>query len=146
VEPDYEQVVALSAQAQSDLNWVMHNIVQRNGKTFGESNIDIVIHSDASLFGWGTVCKGQSANGSWSVTESTNHINYLELLAAFHGLQCFVSTERSVHVRVGIDNSTAVAYLNNKLHFTVCLGPYGSGVFLDPSRLLLNMYPVQPMS
>jgi ribonuclease HI len=113
VEPDYEQVVALSAQAQSDLNWVIHNIVQRNGKTFGESNIDIVIHSDASLSGWGAVCKGQSANGSWSVTESTNHINYLELLAAFHGLQCFVSTERSVHVRVGIDNSTAVAYLNN---------------------------------
>ncbi len=112
-QSDYEQVVTLSVQAQSDLYWVIHNIAQHNGKTFYESNIDIFIQSDASLSGWGAVCKGQSANGSWSATESTNHINYLELLAAFHGLQCFVSTEQSIHVRIAMDNSTAVAYINN---------------------------------
>ena len=53
-----------------------------------------------------------SASGRWSQSESKHHINYLELLASFHGLQCFVSNSRSIHVRLTVDNSTAVAYIN----------------------------------
>ena len=111
--PDYDRTITLSAQARSDLNWVIHNIAKYNGKCFCEPDIDIFIHCDASLSGWGAVCQGQSANGSWSVVEAENHINYLELLAAFHGLQCFVPTQQSVHVRISMDNSTAVSYINN---------------------------------
>ena len=40
------------------------------------------------------------------------HINYLELLAASYVLQAFVLNLRDVHVRLKLDNSTAVAYIN----------------------------------
>ena len=46
-------------------------------------------------------------------SESKRHINYLELLASFHALQCFVSNSRSIHVRLALDSSTAVVYINN---------------------------------
>lgn len=49
----------------------------------------------------------------WSTIGSDKHINYLKLLAAFHGLQSFVSNHNSIHIRLALDNSTAVAYINN---------------------------------
>ena len=54
-----------------------------------------------------------SASGRWSQSESEHHINYLELLASFHAHQCFVSNPKSIHVRLAVYNSTAVAYINN---------------------------------
>ena len=54
----------------------------------------------------------QSANGQWSILEAHNHINYLEVLAALYALQAFVPNLQDVHVRLKLDNSTAVAYIN----------------------------------
>ena len=65
------------------------------------------------MIGWGAVNGSLSASGRWSQSKSKHHINYLELLASFHALQCFVSNSRSIHVRLPLDNSTAVAYINN---------------------------------
>ena len=65
------------------------------------------------MISWGAVSGSLSASGRWSQSESEHHINYLELLASFHALQCFVSNLRSIHVRLAVDNSTAVAYINN---------------------------------
>ena len=65
------------------------------------------------MIGWGAVNGSLSASGRWSQSESKHHINYLELLASFHALQCFVSNSRSIHVRLALDNSAAVAYINN---------------------------------
>ena len=78
--------------------------------TFSGSE-NLYVGSDASLIGWGAVSGSLSASGRWSQSESKHHINYLELLASFHGLQCFVSNSRSIHVRRAVDNSTAVAYI-----------------------------------
>ena len=47
-----------------------------------------------------------------SLSESNNHINFLELLAAFLALQSFVS-QSNIHVRLKLDNTTAVSYINN---------------------------------
>ena len=79
---------------------------------FGERPIDIYIECDASLAGWGASCGGQSANGQWSILEAHNHINHLELLAALYALQAFVPNRRDVHVRLKLDNSTTVDYIN----------------------------------
>ena len=65
------------------------------------------------MIGWGAVSGSLSASGRWSQSEYEHHINYLELLASFHALQCFVSNSRSIHVKLAIDNSTAVGYINN---------------------------------
>ena len=74
---------------------------------------DIIIYSDASLQGWGAVLGGTSSGGRWSPTESTKHINYLELLAALFALRLFRSTIQGKHVKLMIDNTTAVAVINN---------------------------------
>ena len=110
---DYDKTLCLSSQARSDLQWVIENIAQCNGRLFQAPNIDIYIQSDASLIGWGAVSGSLSASGRCSQSESEHHINYLELLASFHALQWFVSNSRSIHDRLAVDNSTAVAYINN---------------------------------
>lgn len=110
---NFDQPVRLSNQAISDLHWVINNISSLNGNLFGPRPIDLVIESDASLVGWGAFSHGQPAQGKWSELEASYHINYLELLAAFKALQTFVLVEKNIHVRLMLDNSTALAYINN---------------------------------
>ena len=111
---DYDRARSLCSQARSGLQWVIENITQCNGRLFQVPKvIDIYIQSVASLIGWGAVSGSLSASGRWSQSETKHHINYLELLAPFHALQCFESNSRSIHVRLAIANSTAVPCINN---------------------------------
>ena len=73
----------------------------------------IVIQSDASLAGWGAVCNGVSTGGSWSPKEQMMHINCLEPLAADLAVKTFLKDRQGVSVLLQLDNSTAVAYINN---------------------------------
>ena len=47
----------------------------------------IEIFTDATLEGWSAMCKNQIAQGLWHRHEKIEHIHYLELKAAFYGLQ-----------------------------------------------------------
>ena len=58
---EYDTTLSLSSQARSDLQWVIENITQCNGRPFQVPKIDIYIQSDATLIGWGAV------NGSLSI-------------------------------------------------------------------------------
>ncbi|XP_067045984.1 uncharacterized protein [Acropora muricata] len=113
VNPDFDQKIRLSPHAMSDLRWVIENISQLNGVMFGNRPPDVYIECDASLAGWGVTCNTQSANDRWSFLESEHHINYLELLAAFHALNVFVADKFNIHIRLKMDNSAAVSYINN---------------------------------
>ena len=73
----------------------------------------VVITTDASNLGWGAIFNGQSIGGRWSKEESNMHINELELLAIFLGLQSFLSNSAVSHARIQCDNATAVSYVNN---------------------------------
>ena len=48
---DYDTTLSLSSQARSDLQWVIENITQCNGRLFQVPKIDVYIRSDASLIG-----------------------------------------------------------------------------------------------
>ena len=73
----------------------------------------LIIESDASKEGWGaTVKNGIPTGGRWTREESVLHINVLELTAAFFGLECFCSEMKNQHIRLLLDNSTAVSYIN----------------------------------
>lgn len=74
---------------------------------------NVVIRTDASNNGWGAIVNGITTGGRWSATEVLEHINYLELLAAFFGLKSLCSAYRDSHVRIELDNSTAVCYINS---------------------------------
>ena len=63
--------------------------------------------------GWGVVYGNQSTGGLWSSDEKSHHINYLELLAVFLGLKVFCRSHRDTHIRLKIDNTTAVVVINH---------------------------------
>jgi hypothetical protein len=56
---------------------------------------------------------GKHAGGPWGEAEAKAHINVLETTAAFLALQSFCSRTINKHVRLELDNTAAVAYVNN---------------------------------
>ncbi len=55
--------------------------------------MDITVSSGASLQRCGAAVNNPSTGVQWSQIESDNHINFLELKAAYFALKVFVKTE-----------------------------------------------------
>ena len=72
----------------------------------------MIIESDASNIGWRARQGEIQTGGRWSVRETLNHINYLELLAAFLAIQCFVKQKYNITILLKMDNVMAVVYIN----------------------------------
>ena len=72
------------------------------------------MESDASTQGWGAYCQGMRAGGPWQRGEKFQHINMLELKAAFLTLQTFTTMKINIHMSLQLDNRTAIAYINQK--------------------------------
>jgi len=84
-----------------------------NGKTLLKREIDMVIDSNAFLVGWGVHCSHQSTGDPWMSQESSMHINCLKLLAATLVVKPFAKTKTKISLALRINNTTAVAYINN---------------------------------
>ena len=84
-----------------------------NRKTLLKRDVDLIMDSDASLTGWGAACGDQRTGGPWSTEEKQLHINCLELLAATLAIKTFAKSGSGLSVLLRIDNTTAVAYINN---------------------------------
>ena len=110
---NYNRQLALSPQAKEELGWWQTHLTHWNGRTTLRRPIQITIQSDASLAGWGAVCSGVKTGGSWTPQEREMHINCLELLATELAMKSFIKDHRGVSVLLQLDNSTAVAYINN---------------------------------
>ena len=110
---NFDGITSLNVLAWNEVNWwngCIHNV---------ENDIvipppELFITTDASLLGWGAVYEGKSSGGQWNDEESLLHINALELTAIFFGLKSFLSDIYSRHIRIKSDNTTAIAYINNK--------------------------------
>ena len=71
-----------------------------------------MIETDASLVGWGAVCKRvQTGGGLWSREEQEEHINVLELMAGIFAVQAFAKGKQKVHVHLRMDNTSALSYV-----------------------------------
>ena len=81
-----------------------------------------MIQSDASDSGWGAVRDKISTGGRWADCEHMEHINVLELQAAYFALKCLCSQESELHIQVQLDNSTAVAYFLKRQFISICIG------------------------
>lgn len=96
---------------KEDLIWWQHNAsIGKNPIRLKKFQIEL--SSDASLTGWGAHCEGKSAHGFWSKIERKFSINYLELLAAFFALKCFVVYCTKCEILIRIDNTSAISYIN----------------------------------
>ena len=87
------------------------NINSASSDTDAQSRHDFIIFSDASLLGWGASCDLGQTGGHWLVTETGMSINALELKAGLFGLQSLLP-RTCRHVRMMMDNTTAVACVN----------------------------------
>ena len=112
-DQNYNQPVLLSKEAPEELDWWQNHLTNWNGRTVSRTPAQVVIQSDASLTGWGAVCEGVSTGGSWDPQEQL-HINCLELLVAELAMKTFLKSRRGISVLLQLDNSTAVAYINNR--------------------------------
>ena len=72
--------------------------------------------------GGGAANGNQVTGGNWTSEEAKMHINYLELKAVWFVLRTFIRDKRNIHVRLLVDNTTALAYLDNMgARFTITI-------------------------
>ena len=108
----FDRRMTLSSQAKTELHWWINN-VETAYNVMHQTQPDITLTSDASYIGWGCACGQTQSGGQWLPEEKEFHINYLELKAALFALKCFQNLICGRHVRIMIDNTTAVACLNH---------------------------------
>ncbi|XP_068713259.1 uncharacterized protein [Montipora foliosa] len=108
---DYEAPMVLSNASLRDLQWWVTNLdTAFRNIHIGEP--ECILHTDASLTGWGAKCERMSAQGVWSSGEKCRPVNYLELLAIQCSLQSLCRAHHDCHIRIFSDNVTAVTYIN----------------------------------
>lgn len=108
---NFDSIMNISPELSKDFLWWIKNI----GNSFNNlpsKDFNLSIFSDASTTGWGSFCEEKRAHGFWNQMELQEHINYLELLAAFFALKCFASNCSNSNVLCRIDNTTAIACIN----------------------------------
>ena len=146
---NFDAQMYLSFQARIELNWWLGNI-STSFDYIEQPKIDAVICSDASLFGWGAVMENISTGGQWSYTEATNHINYLELLAAFFALKSFYHAISGKHVKILIDKrpfvNTGIGILASALELALELASilhmYSKACKTDPGGYVTALYAI----
>ena len=75
---------------------------------------EITVTTDASALGWGAVCLTRRLSGRWSVQESRDHINFLELKAVILALQGYEHLVVGRSVLIQSANNTVVVYINRQ--------------------------------
>lgn len=109
---DFNMPMKLSKASIQELLWWITYAPQAQ-KHISYPTPSMIIQTDASKKGWGAVLDGQKIGGRWTPSEALKHINLLELQAAFFGLKSFADHIRGIHIQLQVDNTTAVAYVNN---------------------------------
>lgn len=108
---NYDSHMSVPRYLQDDFAWWLKSI-DTAINPIRQDSYCLEIFSDASKKGWGAACGEETASGQWSNTESDKHINCLELLAAFLGLQTFAKGLKNCQVLLRVDNTTAISYIN----------------------------------
>ena len=90
---DFDTQVNLSKEAKLDLIWWTNNLPSLRGSPILPPTADLTISSDASKIGWGASWGTVRTGGPWNIHESQEHINILELKAAFFALKSFMKDQ-----------------------------------------------------
>ncbi|GFO27385.1 transposon ty3-i Gag-Pol polyprotein [Plakobranchus ocellatus] len=91
--------VTLTKEALDDLEWWTSEGLNNVRMLVRERPI-AMIKTDASGYAWGAVLNGVTTHGMWSDEECKEHINVLELKAAFFGIQSLCREFRNCHIRI----------------------------------------------
>ena len=118
---NYEARIVLSQDCREDLMIALQNLPGVSAP-IRIPPPDYTIFSDASELGYGFHDPGadwrrQRGGGRWSQDEEGDHINVLELKAAYFALKSLCDDKENIHLRMMTDNTTAM-YCVNKLGST----------------------------
>ncbi|VEN46531.1 unnamed protein product [Callosobruchus maculatus] len=108
---NFDSFMDIPPGLSEDFLWWINNI-GKSCNRLPSKDFKLEIFSDASTTGWGIYCQGKKSHGFWSKDEMSEHINYLELLAAFFAIKCFASSVSDCDILCRIDNTTAIACIN----------------------------------
>ena len=103
----------ISEEVANELQWWIGNIFDAFAPIKLPS-FDLAMFSDASLEGWVGTNQVTEIGGRWNCMENKCHINSLELQTAFFCLKAFCRNKTRLHVLLKLDNTTAIAYINEK--------------------------------
>ena len=105
----FDATITLSAEAKDNLCWWLAHLNAWNGRALVQPSPDVIIEKDTSRTSWGAVCQGVTTGGLWPLMEKMLHINCLERLASLFVVKSFTKDRLCVHVRLCMDNVSAVA-------------------------------------
>ena len=108
---DFDAKILLKSGIR-DIKWWLSNECSLP-VVFKTRQPDVKSFSDASRNGWGCHTGDITAGGRWAVGEQAFHINLLELKACWLALQAFLKDATNMHDYTYMDNTCAIAYVNN---------------------------------
>ena len=109
---DFESMCTLTDYARTDVQWWIKHLPHavtpiRRGKP------DMVLHTDASDYGWGAYFKGVHALGKFTHEQKEMCINSKETIAMYNGYCSFEPYMLGSHLLVRSDNTTAIAFFRD---------------------------------
>ena len=107
---NYDSLISLPPQARDAIDWWISNIHAMTKSMFPPPPT-YELFCDASLMGWGAKLGQVTTGGHWAASEIA-HINVLELKTVLLSLRSLFKEVKDSHVRLHIDNTTAVACIN----------------------------------
>ncbi len=108
---NFDAMMSLTPLARDELQWWIDSIDTAVNEIH-RPDPQITIRTDASKQGWGCAVNDLTTGGLWTASEKENHINYLEMMAVFFGLQAYKQLVSNKHVKVLVDNTTVQVILN----------------------------------
>ena len=109
----FNATMQITREGKQELLWWINQITDPLLLThIDRGSPRIMIETDASQLVWGAHRQGKATGGRWSEKEALAHINVLELTAAELGLSALCKDIHDCHIKLSMDNTTAVAYVN----------------------------------
>ncbi|XP_062570047.1 uncharacterized protein LOC134232103, partial [Saccostrea cucullata] len=110
---NYEARISLSPDALINLQWWINNVNNYPRKIIHDNPL-VTIKTDSSGNGWGAINEnsGECIQGLWDDHDKEAHINFLELKAAYLALTRMCKHLKDCHVKLYLDNTVAVTYIN----------------------------------
>lgn len=110
---NFDATMNISTETKQCLRWWIKNIET----TFRPISLlppNRKIETDSSMIGYGghDVTFDRVFSGCWTQKDKENHINYLELKAAFLCLKFFCEAVSKEHIHLYLDNTVAIKYLS----------------------------------
>lgn len=110
---NFDGYICISEESQICIQWWIDNI-ETSFRFISLSKPHRRIESDSSGTGWGChdVTNDVKLHGQWTDIDKLNHINFLELKAAFLALKYLCSSVTNEHIHLYLDNTTAIKYIS----------------------------------